>query len=436
MMGSRYLIILSIRRLDFLNQLYKKVLSLNPISYFDRMNIKTNNTSSNSAISLALFSLSFRPFFLSAGIFAVMSISFWTLIYLFNYELPLTGMSTTQWHAHEMVYGYGMAVLAGFLLTAAKNWTGIQTIHGKLLMLLFTCWVIARGLLFFGSANLPLAAIFDLLFGLGVTISLAHPIVKVKQWKQLALVIKIALLLVFNGLFYLGALGMLEQGINWGIYGGLMLIISLVMTLGRRVIPFFIERGVEENVTLSNHVLLDRSNLFLFLSFSIVEVFFKLPLTSAILALALLLVNATRLIGWYTPGIWRKSLLWSLYLAYWFICLGFALYAARYFFALNPYLAIHALAYGGIGMMTLGMMSRVSLGHTGRGIQNPSPLLRYIFAGLLIGGLFRVIVPLFETQHYLWWVGLSQVLWIASFLAFVVLYFPMLIKPRLDGRPG
>lgn len=345
-------------------------------------------------------------------------------------------MSTTQWHAHEMVYGYGMAVLAGFLLTAAKNWTGVQTIHGKLLMLLFTCWVIARGLLFFGSANLPLAAIFDLLFGLGVTISLAHPIVKVKQWKQLALVIKIALLLVFNGLFYLGALGMLEQGINWGIYGGLMLIISLVMTLGRRVIPFFIERGVEENVTLSNHVLLDRSNLFLFLSFSIVEVFFKLPLTSAILALALLLVNATRLIGWYTPGIWRKSLLWSLYLAYWFICLGFALYAARYFFALNPYLAIHALAYGGIGMMTLGMMSRVSLGHTGRGIQNPSPLLRYIFAGLLIGGLFRVIVPLFETQHYLWWVGLSQVLWIASFLAFVVLYFPMLIKPRLDGRPG
>lgn len=400
------------------------------------MDIKTNSTPGNSPNSFALFQLSFRPFFLSAGLFAVLSISYWMLIYLFNYELSLSGMSTSQWHAHEMVYGYGMAVLAGFLLTAAKNWTGVQTLHGKLLMLLFASWALARGLLFSGSAYLPLAAFFDLLFGLGMTIALAHPIVKVKQWKQLALVIKIALLVVFNGLFYLGALGLLEQGVNWGIYGGLMLIISLVMTLGRRVIPFFIERGVEENASLSNHALLDRSNLFLFLGFSIVEVFFNLPLISAILALILLVVNATRLIGWYTPGIWKKSLLWSLYLAYWFICLGFGLYAAGYFFNINPYLAVHALAYGGIGMMTLGMMSRVSLGHTGRGIQNPSPVLRYIFAGLLIGGLFRVVVPLFETQHYLWWIGLSQLLWIASFLAFVVLYLPMLIKPRLDGRPG
>jgi len=164
------------------------------------MDIKTNSTPGNSPNSFALFQLSFRPFFLSAGLFAVLSISYWMLIYLFNYELSLSGMSTSQWHAHEMVYGYGMAVLAGFLLTAAKNWTGVQTLHGKLLMLLFASWALARGLLFSGSAYLPLAAFFDLLFGLGMTIALAHPIVKVKQWKQLALVIKIALLVVFNGL--------------------------------------------------------------------------------------------------------------------------------------------------------------------------------------------------------------------------------------------
>lgn len=400
------------------------------------MDIRTNNAPNNSPNSLALFNLSFRPFFLGAGLFAFISIIFWTLIYLFNYALPLKGMSPYQWHAHEMVYGYAMAVLAGFLLTAAKNWTGVQTLHGKALMLLFACWVLARGLLFTGSAYLSLAAISDLLFGLGLVLSLAYPIVKVRQWKQLALVIKVLLLVVCNALFYLGASGILEQGVNWGIYGGLMLVISLIMTLGRRVIPFFIERGVEESVSLSNHELLDRSNLFVFLTFSIVEVFFNLPLISAILALLLLLINATRLIGWYTPGIWQKSLLWSLYLAYWFICLAFALYAAHYFFGISPYLAVHALTYGGIGMMTLGMMSRVSLGHTGRGIQNPSPWLRYIFLGLVIGTLFRVVVPLFETQHYLWWVALSQLLWIGSFLGFVVLYFPMLIKPRLDGRPG
>ena len=400
------------------------------------MDIKTNNTPDDSSNSFALFNLSFRPFFLGAGIFAVISISVWSLVYSFNFKLSLSGMSASQWHAHEMVYGYGMAVLSGFLLTAAKNWTGVQTIHNKALMLLFACWVLARGILLSGSAYLSVAAIFDLLFGLGMMIALAHPIVKVKQWKQMALVIKIFLLLVFNGLFYLGALGILNQGVNWGIYGGLMLIISLIMTLGRRVIPFFIERGVDENPTLINRSWLDRSNLFLFLGFSIVEVFFDLPLASAILALCLLLINATRLIGWYTPGIWQKSLLWSLYLAYWFICLGFALFAAQYFFSINPYLAVHALAYGGIGMMTIGMMSRVSLGHTGRGIQKPNPLLSYVFAGLALGALIRVIIPVFEMQHYLWWVGLSQALWILSFLAFTVLYLPMLIKPRLDGRPG
>ncbi len=400
------------------------------------MDIQTNTPSSNRPDSIALFNLSFRPFFLGAGIFATVSISLWSLIYVFGLKLPMQDISSSQWHAHEMVYGYAMAVLAGFLLTAAKNWTGVQTIHGKPLMLLSACWLIARVLMLAGTGYLAYAALFDLLFGLGFVVALAHPIIKVRQWKQLPLLLKILLMLVFNGLFYLGALGLLDSGVHWGIYGGLMLVIALIMTLGRRVIPFFIERGVDEAASLSNHQWLDRSNLFLFLAFAVTDVFFEQPLLVAMLALLLMLLNAYRLLGWYTPGIWQKSLLWSLYLAFWFMCLGFALYAAAYFFNFNPFLAVHALAYGGVGLMTLGMMSRVSLGHTGRGIQNPSPLLRWIFAALLSGAVVRVLLPLFDSQHYLWWIALSQLLWVASFAAFSILYLPLLLKPRLDGRPG
>jgi len=400
------------------------------------MDIKTNNAPGNSPDSFALFNLSFRPFFLGAGLFAVLSISLWSLFYFNILSLPGSSIDSIQWHAHEMIYGYAMAVLAGFLLTAAKNWTGVQTIHGKPLMLLFSSWLLARILMLTGSDYLGAAALFDLLFGVGFAVALAHPIIKVKQWKQTQLITKVSLLTLFNGLFYLGALGYLQQGIDWGIFGGLMLVIAVIMTLGRRVIPFFIERGVEEKASISNNIWLDRANLFLFLGFSIVVVFFELPLLTSILALLLVAVNATRLIGWYTPGIWNKSLLWSLYLAFWFICLGFALYAGVYFFGINPFIAVHALAYGGIGVMTIGMMSRVSLGHTGYGIQNPNPLLKWIFGGLLLGAVVRVLLPLLLPQFYLWWVGLSQLLWISAFVGFSVLYLPILIKPRRDGRPG
>lgn len=400
------------------------------------MDIKTNNAPDNSPDSFALFNLSFRPFFLGAGLFAVVSVGLWSLFYFGMLSLPDTGVNSTQWHAHEMIYGYAMAVLAGFLLTAAKNWTGVQTISGKPLMLLFSSWLLARILMLSGSKYLAAAAFFDLLFGLGFVIALAYPIIKVKQWKQTQLISKVLLLTLFNGLFYLGVPGYLPQGIDWGIFAGLMLIIAVIMTLGRRVIPFFIERGVDENAKLSNNIWLDRANLFLFLGFSVVLVFFEQPLLTAILALLLLAVNATRLIGWYTPGIWKKTLLWSLYLAFWFICLGFALYAGAYFLDINPFLAVHAMAYGGIGMMTIGMMSRVSLGHTGRGIQNPSALLRWLFGGLLLGAVIRVVLPLLLPQFYPWWVGLSQLLWVLAFIGFSGLYFPMLIKPRRDGRPG
>ena len=400
------------------------------------MNIQTNNGTDPATGNFALFNLSFRIFFLSAGLFSIISIGLWSAVYLFGVQLSIQNLSSSQWHAHEMIYGFAFAVIAGFLLTAAKNWTGIQTIHGKPLALMFALWALARILFLVGTPYIELAAIFDTGFSLIFIVALAHPILKAKQWKQLALVFKIVLLAIFNILFYLGATGTIMQGVNWGIYGGLFLVISLILMLGRRVVPFFIEKGVNRQVKLRNSKWIDLGSLVLFLSFTIVEVFFTQPALSAYLALILFAINARRLMGWYTPGIWQKSLLWSLYLAFWFLTVGFALLAASYFLGINKSLAIHAFAVGGIGAMTLAMMSRVALGHSGRGIHSPPRAMAYAFGLLLIGAVVRVFLPLFDTGHYTLWVGISQLLWVVAYSIFGVIYLPILSKARIDGRPG
>ena len=399
------------------------------------MNIPTNSKDESGG-RIALFNLGFRIFFLSAALFSILSICLWAAVYLFQVSLPLESISPTQWHAHEMIYGYAMAAIAGFLLTAVKNWTGVQTLHGWPLALLFLLWAVARLLFTAGDSLMGIAAVCDMLFGLGFLAAVSYPIIKVRQWKQMAILSKILILCLFNLLFYLGAADILSNGVYWGMYGGLYLVISLIMTLGRRVVPFFIERGVDQPLQLYKANFIDLSSLLLFLVFTVVEVFFYQPALSAWLALALFLVNARRLVGWHTPGIWNKSLLWSLYLGFWMICIGFLLISLSHFAGVNKFLAIHAFAFGGIGMMTLGMMSRVSLGHSGRSIRDPSNLIAWAFGLLLVGAIIRIFFPMFAASQYLLWVGLSQLAWIAAFLIFSVLYLPVLSRPRIDGRPG
>ena len=342
----------------------------------------------------------------------------------------------TQWHAHEMVYGYSVAVISGFLLTAVKNWTGEQTLHGPGLLGLFLLWAVARILFLFGTSFIFIAATFDMLFMLCLIPALAYPIIKVRQWKQLAILSKIILLTIGNGLFYLGAAGLFERGIYWGIYGGLLMIIALILTLGRRVIPFFIERGVGYPVQLVNHKWIDRSSLVLLLAFFIFFVFVGNRQISVAISLALFFITTIRLYGWHTPGIWKKPLLWSLFISFIFIDVGFLLFAISELLVIPTMLAFHAFSYGGIGIVTLAMMSRVSLGHTGRDIQSPPRILTLSFILLLVGGVCRVFLPIFDMSHYVTWILISQILWAVAYLIFVIAYAQILIKPRIDGQFG
>ena len=243
-------------------------------------------------------------------------------------------------------------------------------------------------------------------------------------------------MLISQVLFYLGVFGLLEQGVTWGIHAGLYLMVAPILAMGRRVIPFFIEKGVGYPFQPKNRRWLDVSSLALFLVFSVLDVFTDSPAITALLAGALVILHALRLAGWYTRGIWAKPLLWSLLLAYAFLVAGFALKVAAFSLGVSTTLAVHAFAVGGIGLVTVGMMSRVALGHTGRNVLDPPPVLFWIFSVLLLSALVRVVLPLVDGSLYSLWVGLSQALWIIVFSMFLVVYTPMLTSPRIDGRPG
>jgi len=385
--------------------------------------------------AFALFRLGFRPFFLGAGIFAVLTMLLWTLLYAGQFSLPLSGIPMTYWHAHEMIYGYGLAVIAGFLLTATKNWTGQQTLHGWALVALFGVWLLAR---LMPLLNIPIMwiAIADLSFCLALIISIAVPIIKVRQWQQLILLINITLLTIGNSLFYAGLLGYIAQGAQWGLHFGLYLVIGLIMIMGRRVIPFFIERGVGYPVKLKNWLWLDIASVAVFVPFFITATFTQYTQVTALIALAVFVLHAIRLWGWYTAGMWRKSLLWSLYLSYACITSGFLLHALSYYFQWFPLLAIHLFAIGGIGLMTISMMARVALGHTGRNVQQPSAILHYLFLILFASLILRVVMPLLIWEWYVYWVLGSQILWMIAFAGFVWIYTPILMRPRADHQWG
>ena len=384
---------------------------------------------------LALFELGFRPFFLLACLFSIIAALLWMASYTFGWALPVTDVSAIAWHGHEMVFGYSTAIIAGFLLTAVPKWTGVPTISDLPLSLLALMWLLARTL---ALSNSPLlfewAAFFDILFLFGLALAVIYPVVKAKQWQQTAIISKVILLLAANILYYLGAFHIVDQGISWGLFSGVYIIMALIFTMARRVMPFFIERGVGYDVKLKNWSIIDSGSLIFLTALWISDVFFKQVLLTALFSLALAMLHSVRLWGWHTRGIWKKPLLWVLFLGYSMFILGFVLTALNFFTLYASTIPLHAFTYGGIGMMTLGMIARVSLGHTGRNINEPPTILFWVFAILFLGTLTRVVMPILLPSAYLHLIGLAQGLWVVAFTLFLYRYFMIFILARADGN--
>lgn len=384
----------------------------------------------------------FRPFFACASVGAVLLMVLWLGVFGLGWTaLPMAWPAIT-WHAHEMIYGYGLAVVAGFLLTAVKNWTNLKTLEGYPLLALALVWLAARLAPFFPDASLFWAIAFEQLFLIGLLIGVARPIVRMKQWNQMAIIGKVSLLIPASLAFHCGAAGLWPAGVSIGLYAGFYILLGLVLTLARRVMPMFIERGLNNGFMVRNDHRVDRWSLILFLVFAITDIWLQtrtdpaMLLFVSVLALFQAGLHGRRLAGWHHRDVWQKPMVWVLVLAYVWIVLGFVLKALVGLGWATHSVAVHGFAAGGVGLVTLGMMARVSLGHTGRNVNMPPQGVAWVFILASLSGAFRVLGVWLLPSAYGAWILLGQIAWVTAFGLFAAIYLPMWIKARIDGGRG
>ncbi|MEJ2764857.1 NnrS family protein [Photobacterium sp. MCCC 1A19761] len=386
-----------------------------------------------------LFRLAFRPFFLAGSAFSVIAMVIWAMFW--SGTVNLSGWmydNPIWWHSHEMLFGFTGAIIVGFLLTAVQNWTGNPGVRGWRLAIIFCCWLVARlGLLFSSPGWVWMA--FDLLWMPLAAYFLAKPIVLRKQWNNLFFSPLILLLTYLNARFHLIALGMSDDNVHHVSMVAIVAISVIVLVVGGRVIPFFTWRGTQTE-QITRITWLERAAL---IPCWLLLACVLLPIPVAIREVALpgllaatAVFNLLRFLRWRTWSTLGVPLLWLLHFAYLFMILGLLLLAGQQITGATSYsVALHFLTVGGIGAMILAMIARVSLGHTGRPLQ----IRRWMVAGFvlmmcsaLVRTLLLMIFPTLAISSYM----VSALLWACAFGIFTVVYYPILTRPRLDGRPG
>lgn len=380
----------------------------------------------------SLLALGFRPFFLAAGASALLAMLIWTA------ELHglVTGghyLGGTAWHAHEMLFGYASAIIAGFLLTAARNWTGIQTPTGTWLGALAVLWLSARIAPFLPIPGALIAAL-DLAFFPALAAALSRPLWQGQNKTNRIFLALFAGMTAASLLVHLQALGITTATATMGSRLMLDLILLTLMIVAGRIMPFFTQSAVQGSRPI-NRSWIEGATFALASAAAVAHLFLSLSPYLGTLLIALACVQTLRLAGWHAPGVWHNPMLAVLYAGYLWLIAGFALDGLAGFGLIAPYPAMHALTTGTIGVFTLGMMARVTLGHTGRGMQS-SPLTNAAFVLVNAAALVRVLMPLVRPAHYALWLDISAGLWMLAFTLFLWVYSPMLVSPRADGRPG
>jgi uncharacterized protein involved in response to NO len=380
----------------------------------------------------APFALGFRPFFLAAGLYAVLMMGVWLLV--LRGSLIPGELTPPLWHGHEMLFGFAVAVIAGFLLTAAQNWTGLPMPSGTPLAALFLLWLAGR--LGFLIPGLPvvLVAWVDLAFLPVLALALAVPVLRARQLHNYPFPLMLLVLACANALVHGDALGWTPGTARLGLHLAVYAVVAMMTVMGGRVIPSFTDNKLGSRARRWTAIewLLPFATLGALATALIAPVS---PVTAALAATAAA-GHGIRLAGWHTRKLWSVPLLWILHLGYAWIVLGFALLAlSAAGLGVTSSNALHAFTAGAIGALTLGMMARVSLGHTGRMLE-PPPLMTWAFIAINCAALVRVALPLVFPDAYAAGMTVAGLLWIAAFGGFAVRYVPMLLRPRVDGKPG
>jgi len=383
-----------------------------------------------------LFALGFRPFYSLAAIFAIVSILFWLL--------SLTGVFHTGsylrgifWHSHEMVFGFAIAVMTGFLLTAVRNWTGLPTPTGVALVALAAVWLAGRLLIITGPPML--AAFVDVAFVPMLAVAIALPIIRSRNQRNYKIVVLLVLISIANVVYHLASLGPLP---SWLAYTTVITAIDLITILfaivAGRVIPAFTKNAIPESQP--RHAVwlefLSFGSLVLIVVARVSSDWVSIPLLvpTAIIVVAAA-SHALRLALWQPQLTVGNPLLWMMPVAYSWLPVALFLRALAGYSVVSQGAWIHALTTGAISGLMLAMMMRSSLGHTGRPlVANGMDMTAFLM--LQLAAIIRVAAGLFATELYQPVVIASGLIWILAFGVFLTRYLPMLMQPRIDGRPG
>jgi uncharacterized protein involved in response to NO len=386
----------------------------------------------------ALFDYGFRPFFLLCGLFALVIVPLW-LFRFAHASVPFGALPGVYWHAHEMLFGFVGAAIAGFLLTAVPSWTGSPGFAGKPLVIMVSLWIAGRVAMALTDV-LPfwLAAALELSMLPALLMLLAPPIVRARN-RNLPILAVITLLWLIDAAWMramqtgdiLLAAGAARVAVD--------LVLLLVVVIGGRIVPAFtgnalrrlnspvapVSRGWLEVIAIGSVV-----------AILLCDLWSPDSRIAGLLAAIAAVAHTARLAGWRSFRVRGEPILWVLHVAYAWVPVALALKAA-WLLADAGFASKwqHALAYGAFGTMILAVMTRASLGHTGR----PLVVKRSIavaYALLTLGALLRVFGGAWTPEYYLMTLTASGLAWSAAFLIFVWVYGPILMSARLDGRQG
>jgi len=378
----------------------------------------------------ALWGLGFRPFYLLASSFASLSIVLWICQY--TGHLPTAYMRSPAWHGHEMLYGYTVAVIAGFLLTAVRNWTGKPTPTGRPLMALALLWVAGRVLVL---TPFPVAAaVVNAAFPVAISIAIGIPLVQSSNRRNYFFVVLLVLLGFAVLTLHLSPLGVLPWPERASLQAGLDIVLFVLAVMGGRVIPMFTNNGVPgTNATRNPWV--EKVALGSVLALLFADL---LPLSAASVACVAFVAaaaHATRLYLWQPWRTLRAPMVWVLHVAYGWIVVYLVLHGLAAMGLVAGLFAVHALTIGAIGGMTIGMMTRTARGHTGRPLAaDRFEVACYVLVAL--AAAIRVFGGMGFPDAYMATVAVSGACWSTAFAIYAVGYWPVLTRSRLDGKPG
>jgi len=385
-----------------------------------------------------LLAFPFRPFFLLTGLYGAALVAAWVAFLFAGLALPL-GVNPAQWHGHEMLFGFVTAAIAGFLLTAMCNWTGAPPLKGKGLAALALLWLAGR-VVMWASGVLPLwlVAAVDLSFLPALAVYAGRVLVRYQNHRNLVLIGMLGMLTLANALTHLGFSGIWRAGAGVGEVLALDLIAAIMVVVGGRITPAFTAnwlrfRGGSPEVVRRSDAL-DAWALRLTLLMVPADLLLGWPVVGAVVALLAGVANGWRVWQWRGWHAAAEPLLWILHLGMAWIVVALLLKAATPLLGLNPAAWMHALGAGAMGTLILGVMTRVSLGHTGRPLTLPKGA-SLIYAFVLLAGLVRLAAAL-DLADYRISLTISALGWVLAFAIFLVLYWPILSRPRADGRPG